>query len=368
MYVDLPSPTEVRSLLQMTGRTCVSIYMPTTPQSDDAAAERIAFRNLASQAIAQLKAGGVDKHDVAKFGEIFAELDDDLSFWRYQANSLAVLATVDEVRTYRLASHLESSVVVADRFSVKPLLRAVTFPNAGFVLALSQGSVRLLEFGGDYGPVEVDVADFPSDLDSFIETVPGAGGAAGFGVHSREGSNSRLRKYARQIDRAVRAALRGHDLPVVLAAAEPLASVFRSVSTLSTLANKEIPGSPGHVPDHDLAAAARTILDEIYAAEVRELAELFVLRIGQGRAATDLAGIARAATFGAVEVLLVDIDRDVAGHVDADGQVSLTDEPGSTGVVDEVTRRVLLKGGRVVAVRADDVPGDSEAAAILRYA
>ena len=36
-------------------------------------------------------------------------------------------------------------------------------------------------------------------------------------------------------------------------------------------------------------------------------------------------------------------------------------------VVDEIARRVWLSGGRVLAVRRDDVPGRSSVAAILRY-
>ncbi len=368
MYVDLPTPAEVRSLLEVTGRTCVSIYMSATPQTDDADAERIAFKNLAADATAQLGAAGVDKHDVATFAEAFADLEDDPFFWRHQANSLAVFATTDEVRIYRLASRLESLAVVADRFMVKPLLRAVTFPNAGFVLALAQGSARLLEFTGDAGPVEVDVADIPTDLDSFVETAPGASGAAGFGLLSPEGRTSRMRKYARQVDRAVRAAIRGHELPVVLAAAEPLASLFPAVSTLHTLADEHVPGNPEHVGDHELAAAARGVLDGIYAAEIRDLAELFALRDGQRRTATDLVDVARAATFGAVDVLLVDIDRFVAGQIGDDGEVTFDEGPGAYSVVDEVARRVLRAGGRVVAVRADEVPGGREAAAILRYA
>ncbi len=39
----------------------------------------------------------------------------------------------------------------------------------------------------------------------------------------------------------------------------------------------------------------------------------------------------------------------------------------SYGVVDEIARRVWLNGGRVLAVRKDDVPGQG-VAAILRYA
>lgn len=368
MYVDLPSQSEIRSLLETTGATCVSVYMPATPQPDDANAERIAFKNLASEAIEQLKSAGVDKRDIASFDEAFTDLQDDPFFWRYQANSLAVFATQDEVRVYRLANRIESSVVVADRFFVKPLLRAVTFPHAGFVLALAQGSVRLLEFGADYGPLAVDAPDLPADLDSFVETAPGADSAAGFGLLSPEGRTSRLRKFARQVDRAVREALRGHDLPVVLAGTEPLVSVFRSVSTLDTLADEGIPGNPENVSDKDLVAAARGVLDGVYAAEVRELAELFALRTGQGRTATDLADVARSATFGAVDVLLVDIDGTVSGTLGDDGELSLHDGPGSYGVVDEIARRVARAGGRVVALRADEVPGGREAAAILRYA
>ncbi|GAB3426552.1 hypothetical protein [Flindersiella endophytica] len=38
------------------------------------------------------------------------------------------------------------------------------------------------------------------------------------------------------------------------------------------------------------------------------------------------------------------------------------------GVVDEIARRVWLAGGTVAAVRRDDVPGQGDAAAVLRYA
>ncbi len=367
MYVDLPTAAEIRSLVEIAGGHCVSIYMPTTPHTADAEAERIAFKNLAAQAIGELHAAGADKRDVAAFTEAFEDLDGDPAFWRYQANSLALFATTGGVRSFHLANRLEPAVVVGDRFFVKPLLRAVSFPNAGFVLALAQGSVRLIEFGGDYGPFRVDVADLPKDLDSFLETAPGAGGSAGFGLLSPEGRTSRLRKYARQVDRAVRAVLRGHELPVVLAATEPLASVFRSVSTLGTLAEASITGNPENVADHDLVGNARTILDELHRAEVARLTALFSERTGQDRAATDLADIAKAATFGAVEVLIVDIDQVVPGTVGDDGSVVYADGTGR-GIVDEIARRVLLAGGRVVAVRADEVPGAGPAAAILRYA
>ena len=52
---------------------------------------------------------------------------------------------------------------VADRFYVKPLLRTVTFPQAAFVLALSQGAVRLLEISPRPPVARGRVPDLPDE-------------------------------------------------------------------------------------------------------------------------------------------------------------------------------------------------------------
>jgi hypothetical protein len=92
--------------------------------------------------------------------------------------------------------------------------------------------------------------------------------------------------------------------------------------------------------------------------------------VPQGRASDDLAVIARAATFGAVDTVFVDIDEAQPGFVaEADGALTLgdADDAANYGVVDEIARRVLLARGRVLAVRRADIPGEGPAAAILRY-
>ena len=104
--------------------------------------------------------------------------------------------------------------------------------------------------------------------------------------------------------------------------------------------------------------------------DIAALAGLFATREPQGRAVTDVAQAARAATFGAVDTLIVDMDAVVPGTVaDTDGAVSFADgaSAGSYGVVDEIARRTLAAGGRVVSARRADVPGGGDLAAILRY-
>jgi hypothetical protein len=47
-----------------------------------------------------------------------------------------------------------------------------------------------------------------------------------------------LRQFARQVDKALRPVVTGSRIPLVLAAAEPLASTYRSVNSYSHLATK----------------------------------------------------------------------------------------------------------------------------------
>jgi hypothetical protein len=92
--------------------------------------------------------------------------------------------------------------------------------------------------------------------------------------------------------------------------------------------------------------------------------EQFQQRPTQGRATRDVAEAARAATFGAIETLMVDIDAFVPGTVDeADGKIALGQgRPDETyGVVDEIARRALLTGARVLGVRAADLPDEAGA-------
>jgi release factor family 11 len=367
---DVPTRAQLERLLAAQGPSSVSIYLPTTPSSRGEA-ERIELKNLASEATRQLREASVHRNDIAAIEEELADLVDDDEFWRFQARSLAVFVDPTSAVTFRLANNLTSQVEVSDRFHLKPLMRALTFPHTAFVLALSQNAVRVLEIAPDLEPARVDVPDLPRDVASAVGKSSIADRAPVGRVQGSEGQKTRMRQYARQIDQALRPVLNGTDLPLVLAAAEPIDSIYRSVSSYPHLLAASIPGSPDAVPDAELAESARRLLDDLYADELRTIHETYAHRASQRRASADVADVARAATYGLVDTVLVDIDDSVPGHVDAEtGAVTFdeSDDAVNYGVVDEIARRVWLNGGRVLAVRRDDIPGKSVVAAILRYA
>jgi predicted metalloprotease len=370
LHTDIPTRADIERLLTARTPWCVSIYLPTSSIPQETQADRIELKNLVSAAAEQLEAAGAERRAVSEIREPLEELAEDDEFWSEQARSLAVFATPASVRTYRLPNRLESEVEVADRFYVKPLLRAVTFPQAAFVLALAAGAVRLVEVTRDGPPFTVDVPGLPSDAASAAGKASIADRAPVRRLQGSEGQKVRLRQYARKVDQAMRGVLTGFELPLILAATEPLASIYRSVSSYPHLVDTTLRGNPEERTDRELADEARAVLDDVYARETAALRDRFALLASQGRASADVATVARAATQGAVETVLVDIDEKLPGHVDEEsGAVTFAgDDAVSYGVVDEVARRVLLAGGRVLALRAPDVPGGGALAAILRYA
>ncbi len=168
LYVDIPALSDLRKLNEVRADACVSLYVSTTPVTQDVEASRIEAGNLAKQAYAQLDAGGLDKRRLAALGEQLDDLLDDDEFWRFQANSLAIFATPDTIQTFRLANRLQPAIEVADRFLTKPLMRAITFPNDAFVLALSENDVRLIEIFPDLPPQRLQVPGLPKDAASAV--------------------------------------------------------------------------------------------------------------------------------------------------------------------------------------------------------
>lgn len=370
LYVDIPTRDEISALAEIRAQGCASLYLPTTPVTRDVEVSRIELGNFARDALEQLQQRGLHKRDLDTISEALDELADDDGFWAYQAHSLAVFVTPDRILTYRLPNKLSAMVVVSDRLHLKPLFRTITFPHSAFVLALAENSVRLIEIDADLPPHEISVEDMPKDAASAVG-LPSIKGRSHYRrMHGTEGQNVRLEQYARKIDNALRPVLTGRETPLILAATGRLVSVFRQLNTYPHLLEEGISDNPEQMSEGQLAAAARPVLDQAYDKELAELSELFERRSGDQRTTTDISDAARAATFGAIQVLLVDIDAVIPGQIDPEsGAVTFSDESDVTayGVVDEIAARALASGARILGVRREDLPGGKDLAAILRY-
>src|SRR5882757_5649143 len=295
LHIDIPTLAEFKALAQIKGETCVSLYLSTSPLVDNIRANRIAFRDLAREALAQLREAGADKRKIAVFEERFdrlAGLEHDVqdaakirklerakpdpfdTFWHYQANGLAVLSTSGLMRMFRLPNPPKPLAEVADRFHLTPLIRAMTSPHDIFVLALAEESVRLVHAFVNFPPVRLQIPDLPGNAAEATRRPSFHVRAPRRRLQNLEGEKVLLQKYVRKVEHAIYSVLAGRNTPLVLAAEEPLASMFRSVNTYPRLADEMIEGNPDLTTDAELEDAAIPILDRLYSRELKAVITL----------------------------------------------------------------------------------------------
>ncbi len=369
--IDRPTREEFMALAHTLSPAAVSLYVETTPVTSDIGASRIAYENAVRAAMDQLAAVDLPRGAREALAEHLDDIAQDDDFWARQANTLAVLATPDGARTFRLANRVAPAVEVSDRFHLKPLLRALTFPHAAFVLALSQSAARLVAFCGDGRAEAVRVPGMPESAADAAGKASILGRQHARRIAGSEGRKVRLTQYARGVDAALRPVLAGSELPLVLAANPPLGPIFRSVSSYPHLLGEGLAEAVDRLSPAALAERARPLLDAAYAAEVAEVRALIAARQEAGRTTFDVATAARAAVAGAIETLLVDMDATVPGTLEeTTGEIAFAAGPGpaSYGIVDQIAVHALAAGARVLSVRADDLPADGPLAATLRYA
>src|ERR1700710_737663 len=265
LHIDIPTLEEFKALAQFKGQTCVSLYLHPSPLRENVRANRIAFRDIAREALSQLKEAGADKNKIAVFAEQFDHLagleHDDKdgakirkrqrakpdaidAFWHTQANGLAVLATASTMRTFRLPDTPKPLAEVADRLHLTPLIRAMTSPHDAFVLALAEESVRLIHVFANFPPERLQVPDLPRNAEEATRRPSVHVRAPRGRLQNLEGEKVLLHRCARKVEQAVSDILAGRNAPLVLAAAEPLASIFRSVNTYPRLVDEAIDGNP----------------------------------------------------------------------------------------------------------------------------
>jgi Bacterial archaeo-eukaryotic release factor family 11 len=390
LHIDIPTLPEFKLLAAIKGDICVSLYVPTLPLRERERQNRIALKDLAARALAQLREAGVDPRRMAPLEERFRHLarddqdhtDDDKirklqnkkpdpidDFWKYQGHGLAVLATPQMMRTFRLPYHPKPLAEVADRFHLTPLIRAMTSPQDVFVLALAEKGVRLLHVFVNLPPQKIHVPDLPENAEQVARRASIRERNQKGHLQGSEAAKFLLHKFARQVDHALHNTLAARSAPLVLAADEPLASIYRSANTYPALLDETIPGNPDLMSDAQLGDAVLPILDRLYERELRRALARYA-ELKPLRATTDVSYAAHAATAGAIEELLVDLDAVIPGIVsEVDGSVTYasSDNAEVYSVVDEIARRALYTGARVLAARRENLPQRAAIVAILRY-
>jgi|SRR6185369_3554586 hypothetical protein len=364
---------------------CLSLYQPTHRHHPDNQQDVIRFKNLVKQLEQSLRQK-YSTREIRPLMEPFQDLERRHDFWNHTQDGLAILAAPDLFRIYRLQRPVAELAIVADSFHTKPLLRITQSADRYQVLGLSRGAIKLFE-GNRSALDEIDLdpgvpqtitdalGDELTEPHQTVSSYGGVGGSSGAMRHGHGGKKDEIDNDAERFFRAVdRSILERHSrpsgLPLILAALPEHQGVFEKISNNPFLLPERINVYPDAVSIDRLRELAWNAVEPRYNARLTQVVDEYEQAKPKGLASDELAEIASAAAFGRVMTLLVEADREIPGHLDsATGHIEFANlsDPQIDDLLDDLSEKVLEKGGQVVVIPAERMPTKEGAAAIYRY-
>ena len=139
---------------------CLSLYQPTHRSHPDKQQDPIRFRRLVKELELSLGQKYSDR-DTAPILRPFRDLAENTAFWNHTLDGIAVFASADLFKVYRLQRPVRELAVVADSFHTKPLMRILQSADRFHVLGLNQQEATLFE-GNRYSLEQIELPpDFP---------------------------------------------------------------------------------------------------------------------------------------------------------------------------------------------------------------
>lgn len=377
---------------------CLSLYQPTHRRHPENTQDPIRFRNLVKQLEASLRQRHAAR-DIPALLRPFEALAQDAEFWNHTADGLAVLATPELFRVYKLQRPVAELAVVADSFHTKPLMRIMQSADRFQILGLSKDAFKVFEGNRDaldlMPPIEgvvYEARDLPGRGADAREGAhrafgpagasrlasqdgaakPHAGGIARHGTDVKQDADDRdTERFFRAVDQAVlEHCSQPSGLPLILAALGQHHHLFRSVSANRQLVDEAIDVHPDDLSSDELRERAWQLMQPRYLERLAGLVEAFGAATANGRGAEEPGTIARAAADGRVATLLIEADRLIPGRIAAASGVIADGDLGNPrvdDVLDDLGELVLRQGGEVIIVPAERMPTRTGAAAIYRF-
>lgn len=381
--IDIISGQDLRGLAETKGEHCVSMFLPTHRSGDQTAQDPIRFRNLLTTASRELRALGLRSTSAESHLQQARALLDDTDFWAHLEAGLAIFVDPVATRTFRLPDPVDELVVVADRLHLKPLLPSVTTGELYYLLALSQGRVRLLR-GSRFGVSELDLGAIPDSLatallfDDREAQLQGHGAGRvgtgqvtatfhGHGV-GKDTRDADLTRFLGAVDGGVGQVIPDRSVPLVLAGVDYLVAGYRGVSDYPNLVGPAISGNPEMMSADDLHVRAWPLVEPVFEESRRRAQAAFLA--GTDLTSRRLDETVVASKHGRVASLFVPVGIQRWGVFDVERQLVIEHQdrqPGDRDLLDSAAIETLAHGGEVYAVAASEVPGDGPVAAVMRF-
>lgn len=376
--------SDLHGLVSVRNENCLSLLMPTHPVGREGQQDTVRLKNLVSRAETELMERGIRSTLARKIAEPILELPLDKRQWAARKLGLAVFRSEDVLETYWLATRLEESLIIDQRFHVKRLLPALNFCPPFFVLVLSRSHLRLLR-GTWYGCRSVLPREVPSNI---IDALNLQTADRGEQVHSgmrgdlgkeaavfhgqgghRDTLKDEIAEYFQLVEHAIHPVIRDSGWPLIVAGVDYETAIFREVAAHLPIHEESLEGSFDYASDDEVYELALPIARRSYAQVKSHALDTLVDFAHTGRASYEVEKIVPAAHQGQVETLFVNPQAAEYGRFRPETnwvEFTSASRP-ELDLVEEATEQTILHRGTVYAAIPVELPENCAMGAVFRF-
>ena len=365
----------LKELTTIQGEPCISIYMPTHRFPPSNSTDPITFKNIYKKIQQYIRSNGLV--DYENLLQSLEKLMEDKAFWKNNQEGLAIFAYAKELRILQLPEKVQESIYIAKSLCVKPLFKLLQENRSYYLLALALDEVRLYR-GDKYNMEDLHIEDrIPTSMKEALgeeltdnhlhaSVVVGAG-LHGYMEKSQE-EDIDMDRFFRKIDQAI---LQHYpippDIPLFLLTLPEHQTHFRRISKHQNFAEMHLDISPQAISKPVILEKMRHILDQLLDKQKKDLLERFELAASDNLSSLDIGDIVRDAIDGKVELLCLEEDKSINGHIDIEKRTVVYNTRQYTDIVNDIACIVFDYGGQVVTLKKEEMPHQADLFTINRY-
>ncbi|HZB13554.1 MAG TPA: hypothetical protein VE467_11015 [Chryseolinea sp.] len=380
------SKEALQNLAGYEGDNCISVYMPTHKSGVEVneQVDLINFKNQLQKIESLLKEKNVDETKIARILKPGYDLLRNDNFWREMSSGLAVFLGDGSLQFIRMPGTTAEKLHINSSFLLSPLLPVLNSPQFFYLLIISKKSSKLFRVD-NFGIRYIEIKELPNGVDDVVHfeekddqklfRTGSSGAGQGANYHGigagKPDEKENISMYLDEVDETLWKEILGTaNVPLLLGGVEYLIPLFKKVSRYKNIWETSLTGNLEHENEQSLFAQARKIMEPYFQEPLRKALA------GYGnQSATPLTSsvptvIIPAAYYSRVAYLFVQKDTEVWGRFDVQKNSLKIHEQqmdNDENLVDKAIVRTILNGGEVHMVDKNDMPADSQMAAIMRY-
>jgi hypothetical protein len=369
---------------------CVSLFVPTHAAGVEVNEhyDPITFKNALQDISKKLKEKGHNDTFIEPLLKPGFDLIRDDSFWLQLSPGLAVFIAEGYFKYIKMPSAPTEELVIETTFYVTPLVPLMMSKEYFYLLTISKQSAKL--FRGDaYGLEYINVPNLPQSIEdvkriSGMDATTFRTGSAGkranphaeTGVyHGMGGGNpedkDNIGVYFEAVDDVLfKEVFNKENVPLVLAGVEYLIPIYKSCCDYHNVWEQALTGNHDRTETGALYQEVRKLVEPYFQQRVTKALEAYGNKSATGLTSSVAADIIPATYYGQVSHLFVCKGEHMWGTFDEmANELVFHDSPDEDGedLIDNAVVKTLATGGEVFLLDKEQMPAETQMAALMRY-